>query len=164
MEIETERLRLLPLTPHQLAVFASGASQLEELLGVSYQDEKVEGAFQAILPGQAEKVQQDKARYLWHTFWLLVRKQDNVVVGTADFKSPPNEHGNVEIGYGLGAAHRHCGYMTEAVRAMCGWVKRQKNVVHICAQTLRDNLASQRVLQRCSFLPSDGADVLCWQM
>ena len=52
-----------------------------------------------------------------------IRKSDNVVVGSADFKNVPDEKGQVEIGYGLGKAFEHEGYMTEAVRAMCSWAK-----------------------------------------
>lgn len=39
--------------------------------------------------------------YPFGTYWWLVRKIDLTAAGTIDFKTAPNEAGQVEIGYGL---------------------------------------------------------------
>ena len=49
-----------------------------------------------------EKTQKDPDNYTWHSFWLLIRKTDRAVVGSADFKDIPDINNEVEIGYGLG--------------------------------------------------------------
>ncbi|WP_423231066.1 GNAT family N-acetyltransferase [Clostridium magnum] len=61
----------------------------------------------------------DPNNYLWHSFFFLIRRDDRIVVGSADSKDIPNGNGEVEIGYGLGKEFEHNGYMTEAVKAMC---------------------------------------------
>ena len=138
--------------------------RLEEKLNCSYQAEPLEGIFKEIVSGQLEITRQDSENYLWHSFWLLIRKSDNVVVGSADFKNVPDEKGQVEIGYGLGKAFEHEGYMTEAVRAMCSWAKEQEGVSCIIAETEADGFASQRILKRCGFTEYAGNDTIWWRM
>lgn len=151
MEIETKRLKIIALTPEQLELLTKDIPKFEKELECSYQGEKIEGIFKDILFGQSVKAKANRKAYLWLTFWGIVRKKDNVVVGMIDFKGIPNAKGEVEIGYGLGEAYKHLGYMTEAVGAFCAWGKEQKAVEHIVAETEIDNLPSQRILQRCGF-------------
>ena len=101
MEIETERLRVAALTPEQLELWIYDIAQLEKELNCSYQAEPIEGIFKEILIGQLEKAKKDRANYRWHSFWLMIRKSDHVVVGSADFKDVPDENGEVEIGLSL---------------------------------------------------------------
>lgn len=164
MQIETERLRITALTPEQLDWWLNDLPWLEEKLNCSYQAEPLEGIFKEIVSGQLEITRQDSDNYLWHSFWLLIRKSDNVVVGSADFKNVPDEKGQVEIGYGLGKAFEHEGYMTEAVRAMCSWAKEQEGVSCIIAETEADGFASQRILKRCGFTEYAGNDTIWWRM
>jgi predicted acetyltransferase len=125
---------------------------LERELDIRYRAELTEGFFGEIVRGQAAKSAADPDRYLWHTFWLMVRKADRVAVGSMDFKCPP-ENGAVELGYGQMPEFFHQGYMTEGVRAFCAWALTQPGVERITADTAPDNPASQRVLARCGFLP-----------
>ncbi len=164
MVLQTERLLLYPLNANQLALYAQDIPTLEKELGVSYQAEAVEGFFQTILQGQVTKVLENQQTYLYHTFWLLIRKEDRVVVGSADFKSPPNENGEIEIGYGLGSAFVGNGYMSETVKAMCQWALAQPEVTHVIAETEKDNLPSQNVLTRCGFTQYKQEDTLWWRL
>lgn len=96
MQIETERLRITALTPEQLDWWLNDLPRLEEKLNCSYQAEPLEGIFKEIVSGQLEITRQDSENYLWHSFWLLIRKADNVVVGSADFKNVPDEKGQLK--------------------------------------------------------------------
>lgn len=58
----------------------------------------------------------DAEHYLFHTFWLLIERAGNEVVGSACFKGAPNADGEIEIGYGLEPGWEKQGYMSEAVR------------------------------------------------
>lgn len=111
----------------------------------------MKGLFREIVGGQVEKAQKDPENYLWHTFWFIVRKSDNCVVGLIDFKDVFNHDGEVEIGYGLGRDFKHNGYMTEAVQAFCDWALQQEGVKHIIAKTDVDGISSQKLLIRCGF-------------
>lgn len=152
MRLETERLELVPLTLAQLKLWVNDMIALEKELNCFYEAEPMEGFFLGIVKGQIKILEQDPDNFVWHSFWLMIRKSDRVVVGSADFKAPPNEKGEVEIGYGLGVAFEHNGYMTEAVQAMCSWALGQKDVKSIIAETELDGFASQRVLERCGFI------------
>ena len=164
MQLETERLYLIPLTVKQLCLWVEDIPALEKELNCSYQAEPMEGLFLEIVKGQIEKTVCDEANYLYHTFWFLVRKTDRIVVGSTDFKNIPNENGEVEIGYGLGKDFEHNGYMTEAVKAMCKWVLAQNGVSHVIAETDIDSPASQKILKRCGFSLYKQADSCWWRL
>ncbi len=162
--IETERLELIPLTPSQLKLWIEDITVLEQELNCSYKGQSMKDFFGEIVKGQLEKTQKDPDNYTWHSFWLLIRKSDRVVVGSADFKDIPDINNEVEIGYGLGELFEHNGYMTEAVKSMCDWALKQKSVSHVIAETNTDGFASQRILQRCGFIEEKRDETVWWRL
>lgn len=85
--LESKRLCLIPLTAKQLRLWYEDISTLEEELSVSYQDELPEGVFKEIVESQRQKMLLDVENWLFHTFWLIVRKSDKAVIGSIDFIS-----------------------------------------------------------------------------
>lgn len=164
MRIETKRLELVPLTPHQLQLWIEDIPALDQELNYSYQAEPMEGFFLDIVKGQLAITQNNPEQFLWHSFWFILRKTDRVVVGSADFKDIPDANQEVEIGYGLGKEFEHNGYMTEAVQTMCAWALEQETVSHIIAETDLDGYASQRILQRCGFVEDKRGDTIWWRL
>lgn len=164
MILKTEHLELVPLLPYQLRLWVEDIASLEKDLECSYQGEPMEGLFLEIVKGQLEKIVKNPNDYLWQSFWLLIRKSDRVVVGSADFKVNPNAVQEVEIGYGLGKDFEHNGYMTEAVQVMCRWALEQEHVSHIIAETDIDGFASQRILQRCGFAEEKRQETIWWRL
>lgn len=164
MTIETERLMLIPLSPKLLRLWAQDIEALDKELSCSYMAEPMDGFFLDIVRHQLEITEKDPDNYLWHSFWLLMRKSDRVIVGSADFKDVPNTFCEVEIGYGLGAAFQHNGYMTEAVMAMCEWALKQEGVKAVIAETDLDGYASQRILGRCGFKELSRGETLWWRL
>lgn len=104
--LETERLYLVALTAPQLGLWLENASLLEEQLQCRYGGQELEGFFRRIVSGQLPAVRQAGDAHLWHTFWWIIDKKDGEAVGTIDFKNPPNNRGETEIGYGLGKNRR----------------------------------------------------------
>ena len=90
------------------------------------------------------------AARLWYTAWSI-SLYDGTMVGDICFKGPPNERGEVEIGYGILDGHQGHGYATEAVRAMCTWGFSMPGCYFIQAQTEPGNRASERVLEKSGF-------------
>lgn len=164
MVLETQRLEWMPLPPRELKLWTEDLPALEREWNCRYQAEPVEGVFLEIIKGQLEKTEKAPDDYRWYSFWFLIRKKDRVVVGSADFKDVPNAEGEVELGYGLGKEFEHHGYMTEAVNAMCGWALKQKDVLHILAETDANGFASQRVLQRCGFTEKMRSETIWWKL
>lgn len=164
MVLHTERLELVPLSPRQLRLWTEDIPALERELHCTYQGEPMEGFFLDIVRGQLERAERNPEDYLWLSFWLIIRKSDRTAVGSADFKSPPNACREVEIGYGLGKEFEHSGYMTETVRAMCGWAMEQEQVSHVIAETDLDGFASQRILKRCGFIEEKREETVWWRL
>ena len=164
MKIETERLELIPLMPHQLEKWVEDISSLEKELNVFYKAEPISGFFLEIVRGQLAITIKNPEDYMWHSFWLLIRKSDRVVVGSADFKNIPNDSKEVEIGYGLGKEFEHKGYMTEAIKTMCDWALKQNGVSNIIAETDLDSFASQKILERCGFEKYQEGATLWWRL
>ncbi|MDR2193472.1 MAG: GNAT family N-acetyltransferase [Treponema sp.] len=97
-------------------------------------------------------------------FGLLSRKEDNMVVGSMDFKNIPNEIGEIEIGYGIGKKYEHNGYMTEAVKTFCEWALTNKEIETVIAETEKEHAASQRVLERCGFKKYKEEETAWWKL
>jgi len=164
MIIQTERLELIPLTPNQLELWIEDIPALEKELGCTYKAELMEGFFLEIVKGQYEITRKDPNNYLWHSFFLLIRKDDRIVVGSADFKDIPNKNGEVEIGYGLGKDFEHNGHMIEVAKAMCEWALKQNCVTSVIAETDLEDLASQKVLECCGFKKNKEGETLWWRL
>jgi RimJ/RimL family protein N-acetyltransferase len=135
MIIETTRLRIIPLT----------IEQFHELLGSNSLDPQTQQAME----GLYKEALKHSDIYWWYTNWQIILKTENKSIGSACFMKEPDEHGQVEIGYGMNQDYRNQGYMTEAVKMMCEWALQQDNVKFVIAETEADNHASHRVLEKC---------------
>jgi RimJ/RimL family protein N-acetyltransferase len=96
-----------------------------------------------------EKNHIDK-EFLFYTIWLIIRKLDNMVLGSFCFHGEP-VNGRVEIGYGLYEENKGSGYMTEAIGQIVEWAKKRNDIQNIFAETEMQNISSQRVLQKNGF-------------
>lgn len=106
------------------------------------------------LPMIADDVRADLAREPLTRLMVLREDppaQGPVVVGEIGFKSPPDAHGTIEIGYGVAMSYRGRGLATEAVDAMYAWCSGQPGVRAIVAECLPENVPSAKVLQACGF-------------
>ncbi|MFR3971785.1 MAG: GNAT family N-acetyltransferase [Subdoligranulum sp.] len=68
--------------------------------------------------------------------------------------SGPAKDRTVEIGYGILPSYEGNGYMTEAVQGMIRWAFAQQDVDFVEAEADPDNRASQRILEKCGFVPN----------
>jgi RimJ/RimL family protein N-acetyltransferase len=76
--------------------------------------------------------------------------EDGVVVGDCGWFGPPDDEGEVEIGYGLAPSVRGRGVATAAVELLIAWVRTQGARV-IRAEVLPGNEPSWKVLERLGF-------------
>ena len=83
--------------------------------------------------------------------YRIVPTSDGYTVGTAGFYGPPDESGQVTIGYGMVEQARGKGYGTEAVAGLIAVCRSHGGVTAINADTELDNTASQRVLEKNGF-------------
>ncbi|MCR5041296.1 MAG: GNAT family N-acetyltransferase [Clostridia bacterium] len=135
--IHTKRLRLYPASREQM-----------EAMIASEQDEELKKAYSEMLDGCLDHPDQ----WEWYALWMI-EKKDGICIGDLCFKGL-GENGVAEIGYGLKEEYREQGYATEAVKAACNWAFRHPEVKMLEAETDAGNAASQRVLEKCGFLPN----------
>ncbi|MCR5664176.1 MAG: GNAT family N-acetyltransferase [Oscillospiraceae bacterium] len=154
--IDTERLVLFPYTTESLSLFNRDLPRFEETYGVTYQGEELDELLKGFLLQLEREIAEDPENFLFFTEFLLVRREDGVILGSIDYKYVPRE-GVTELGYGLNPRHEGRGYMTEALRAFLDF-GRSLGIKTVLADTLPDNLKSQRVLKKCGFrfLREDG--------
>ena len=77
-------------------------------------------------------------------FYLVVRRDDEVVIGEIGFVGPPRD-GAVMIGYAIVPSARRQGYATEAIGALAGWALAQEGV----RGGARPDASRQRALHAC---------------
>ena len=107
---------------------------------------------------------------IWTHGINVLERATGTVVGGCGFKGRPDDHGMVEIAYGLAPEYRGRGYAREAARALSDYAFGLHGVQCIRAHTLPENLASARVLEACGFTclgevvdPEDGR-VQRWEL
>ena len=137
MAIETKRLSIHMASRDEMLRYIE--EQTDDILKTAYQ-EMLQGCLDH--PDQWE----------WYSIWMIELK-DGTHVGDLSFKGF-NADGSVEIGYGIKEEHQGQGYATEAVSAALMWALRQPGVTRVEAETEPDNRGSQRVLEKCGFVPS----------
>ena len=137
IQLETERLKIYPASKQQMLRLIDAQT-----------DEDLKTAYREMLQGASDHPEQ----WMWYAAWMIER-QDGRAVGDLCFKGC-NPDGSVEIGYGILPEHQRHGYAAEAVEAAVAWALRQPGVTRVEAETQPDNKASQRVLEKCGFVPA----------
>lgn len=167
----------MPMTPlaliptRRLAIVAAGAAEIEAALAGpdalgralcatvpsswphEYLDQR---AFEHFL----RKVRSDRsAAGWWLRFVLLVEPHgSSTLIGSAGYKGPPNEAGELEIGYGIVACHRRRGYASEVVGALVSHAFELPGVQRVVGETLPELESSMAVMRRCGMRRVDRAD------
>lgn len=149
IEIQTERLRLIPLTKDQLDCLLDDVHSLEESLGMVVSRNVITERVRRAIRLKLEKMATvDKRLHPWYTYWLIVVADSRCGAGLAGFKGYPDAAGQVEIGYGMDPQHQSQGYTTEAVRALIGWAFEEAACGSVIAEVQKDNPASSRILEK----------------
>ena len=136
MILETERLRIR----------TASQKEMTELIEKET-DAVLKTAYKEMLQGSMEHPEQ----WEWYAIWMIESK-DGKHLGDLSFKGLGPDSA-VEIGYGISEEFRDRGFATEAVDAAAKWALRQPGIKCVEAETDPDNRASQRVLEKCGFLP-----------
>ncbi len=152
MNLETERLRIIPLSLSQFSLLLQGMDKIETELKLASSNEKLDENTQVAMEGLYEQALKYSNDYLWYTNWQIILKSENKSIGSACFMKKSDENNTVEIGYGINSEYRNKGYATEAIQAMCNWALNQPLVKTVIAETDIENYSSHRVLQKCGMI------------
>lgn len=150
--IETERLKIIPLSYEQAEMFTHLDSRLEDSLGLERAERELTTHYRnAIRKYTLHWIKDDPENYLFSTIWVIVEKASNTVAGDIGFKRRADVNGYVEIGYSTQPKYRFQGYITEAINAMTQWAFTHQEVNAVIAETAADNAGSIKALKNNGF-------------
>ena len=154
IELQTARLRLIPLSVDHLKLCQNAREDLAPALNIElaedfFFDDVILRAIRLKI-GKLERL--DPAAHDWATYWMIVIERESgpgIGAGMVGFKGAPNSAGSVEIGYGIAPSFRNRGFMTEAAQTLIDWAFTHSECQNITAtNVLRSNKASQRALEK----------------
>lgn len=163
--MESDRLRLIPLSAAQLEFLLGRPDQLEAALALAISRPVASPPVvrHAIRLKQHRIIRSTQDDFPWHTYWLTVLKAECFGAGLIGFKGVPDQHGEVEIGYGIDPGFRRKGYTTEAASTLIAWALNQPSCFAVTAWSDKDNRASARVLEKVGMtLSKETAGQFCW--
>ncbi|MBN8586362.1 MAG: GNAT family N-acetyltransferase [Ignavibacteria bacterium] len=150
--LETERLKLIPLTLEQAEMFTHLDSRLEDSLGLERAERELTLQYRdAIRKYTLNWMKEDPDNYLFSTIWVIAEKQSNTICGDIGFKRKADSNGYIEIGYSTQPRFRVQGYITEAIGQMVEWAFTHPEVKAVIAETREDNIASIKALKKNGF-------------
>jgi RimJ/RimL family protein N-acetyltransferase len=141
VELTTPRLRIVPLSPSEMQDLLDGRPCDGQRWAEGY---PLDGTL-VVVAMQVALARRDVDRGPFGLYQVLLREND-MVIGDIGFHAPPDELGEVSIGFGVVPAARRRGYAREALTAVLAWALRRPEVRTVHADTDLVNLASQRVL------------------
>jgi [ribosomal protein S5]-alanine N-acetyltransferase len=162
--IETERLLIKPLSYAELLTYLEASNKLEKewqlrFTGRTVSPDVKKMVKELTLPKIVEASLEDQ---IFYTFWIVVDKVSNSIVAELGFKGPPNEKGEIEIGYGTMPSQQGKGYMTEAVSGMLQWAAGRNEVKYILAAVDKNNKPSIRIVEKNEFECFEEKENLLW--
>lgn len=169
--IESERLRMIPLTHDLLQLLHINRATLEHALALSPSNWLVDEFYQkeiddAMINFWLPKTLASPDVFKWYTDWEIVLKSTNTSVGGMGFNGEPNENGEAETGYMIEGNSQKKGYASEALQLLSSWAFTDARVKSIIVHTYQDNLPSRRILVKCGFeeIGTDGEGLMTFRL
>jgi RimJ/RimL family protein N-acetyltransferase len=153
-ELETERLRLVPITLAVVeAVVRGDRTAAEACVGARFpeawpNEELIARAF----PFSLEAIRTAPDVRLWGDSLVLVKSGPALIVGSVVFHGLPAD-GIAEVGYGVEEGSRGQGLASEATRACVEWALAQAGITAVRATTFPWHAASLGVIRKVGMQP-----------
>lgn len=154
--IESERLKMTPLTHELLQLLHANRQTMEVALGLNISAQQINELYlkeidDAMVNFWLPKTLEHADAYEWYTDWEIILQSTNTAIGGMGFNGEPNESGEAEIGYMIDQQHQNKGYATEALQLLIKWAFTHNTVKAIIVHTYADNLPSIKILSKCGF-------------
>lgn len=152
--IETDRLKLIPLSLQQLETGLASIKQLSAEMNLPIVSDLFSGNAEHAVRMKIKKMHAAaSSSHVWYTYWLIIIKIEGIGAGLVGFKGVPDNTGAVEIGYGINTIFQGHGYMSEGVKAMVDWAFTHRQCKRITAiGVATGNIASRKVLVKNNFI------------
>lgn len=161
--IETERLKIIPLTYDEVIQYKDQKNELEKKSGLIESNSEHAAQFIEMLEKKLLPLLKDKKEdYIFNTIWLAADKKEKVIVCDFGIKGSPDMNNEIEIGYGTQKHYQNRGYMTEAIKGFIKWVNSRKDISAVIAETDKENVPSVKVLEKNNFIKFKETDNAYW--
>ena len=125
LTIKTSRLLLVPHTAETIRRWKTDRSEMERFTGrtpygLQLEDwamHELETAFDPWL----KNIESHPAQAGWYSGWEIVLAAENIGIGGIGCAGPPDENGEIIIGYHVDLRHRRQGIAAEAVAGLTDW-------------------------------------------
>lgn len=160
------RIKLINCDQKILEAILDGDQRLSTLLNIHVPKKWSEFGMR-VFKFSLERITENPETKKWWTY-LPIEKKSNTLIGSCGFKGPPLNR-TVEIGYEVTQLFRNKGLATEMTNLLTEIAFKDHQVNTIKAQTLANNKASAKVLQKCNFrfvkefLDPDNELIFEWQ-
>lgn len=146
-DLKTKRLRMVSWNKELALAAIEDKSRLSQLLDLEVpNDFPSQPVREFVLPMTLKDLEQDPSIGQWSG--MIAHVSNAILIGSMGFKSPPDQLGNVEIGYDIIPEYQGHGYATEMAQALIEWAFHQPNVNRVTSECLVTNVPSIRVLEK----------------
>jgi RimJ/RimL family protein N-acetyltransferase len=157
MSIQTENLVLHPITPAEAQRIVSQAPGPDDTWADGFpREDDLDGLGMLLRAGG------DATEAPPFGSMLITERASGNAIGSIGFYGPPDEAGQITIGYGLVEQYRGRGLGTEALEALIAYCRTRPEVAAILADTEVENKVSQRVLEKSGFTLIRASSELCF--
>lgn len=139
--IETKNLSLYIVTKERYKALSKGL-QVEGIIPHANWPSKI---IKTLIKEDLKKYKNSPELSIWGTY-ILVLKETGEIIGDVGYKGPPDFSGEVEIGYGIEAPHRKCGYGLEAAEALISFAFSKHTVDAVIAECRIGNVPSEKII------------------
>ncbi|WP_078593073.1 GNAT family N-acetyltransferase [Evansella clarkii] len=144
MELQTQRLRLIPCTEETVAAAEYEAGPHIKM--------------------HLEEMKENPHLKGWGV-WYVIDIETDRIIGDIGFKGKPTLEKMVEVGYGILPSAQNRGYATEAVGELIRWAFTSPEVDKVTAECLDDNSPSIKVLEKLKMVPiGKENNMLKWEL
>jgi len=170
--LQSAFISLLPLTIEQVELQVNDPKGLEASLSLNsneielspeMQEEMRRGLTSYTIP----KLKEHPSEHEWFTSWIIIHRADNKYIGAVGVGGPPNESGEVLIGYFVDKKYDGRGHATAATRLFIDHLFKDERLQQIAATIPIGHTASERVVEKNGFsigcqLEEDGMALNKW--
>jgi RimJ/RimL family protein N-acetyltransferase len=153
--LATPRLDLILATVDLLEAELESHTKLSSLLHASIPEDWPPGEYNlpAIKYFRDQLVENPGALgwYSWYALLHSTEETARILIGAGGFIGPPNDDGQLEIGYSIIPKFKGHGYASELVSSLVEYAFNHKHVKRIIAHTAKENIGSVKVLERTGF-------------
>ncbi|HAS74698.1 MAG TPA: N-acetyltransferase [Clostridiales bacterium UBA8960] len=144
--IVTERLTLIPVTFEITTSLLEGKYDVIQKMGFLTDEMWPTSDTKDILPSIDSALEHSEPSGF--EFWMVVKRDSNMIIGDVGFHGKPNAEGEVEVGFGFVEKERGKGFGFESLKGIMQWLETQDSVSVIKADCLISNQASIRLLEK----------------